>query len=104
MKLFKKAQSYIERKVATKNYDESVLQDSTQWAQSITWGLIATTGLSIAWLSLAKTEEIVVAPGTLVPIGAVQEIQMPLGGLIDEILVEDGERVTANQILITIFQ
>ena len=100
MKWLKKAQSYIERKVATKNYDESVLQDSTQWAQSITWGLIATTGLSVAWLSLAKTEEIVVAPGSLVPIGSVQEIQMPMGGVIDEILVEDGEKVSANQILI----
>ena len=100
MNFLKKAQSYIERKVSTKNHDEFVLQESTQWAQSITWGLIATTGFSIAWLSLAKTEEIIVAQGTLVPIGSVQEIQMPLGGVIDKILVEDGDQVSTNQILI----
>ena len=70
------------------------------WAISITWGLIATTGLSIFWLILAKTEEIVVAPGTLVPIGSVQDIQMPIGGIVDEILVKDGDRVEANQVLI----
>ena len=98
MNFLKKAQSYIERKVSTKNHDEFVLQESTQWAQSITWGLIATTGFSIAWLSLAKTEEIIVAQGTLVPIGSVQEIQMPLGGVIDKILVEDGDQVSTNQI------
>ena len=99
MNLLKKAQSYIEYKVLTKNHDESVLQESAKWAQSITWGLIATTGLSLAWLSLAKTEEIIVAPGTLVPVGSVQEIQMPIGGVIDEILVEDGDKVTSNQVL-----
>ena len=77
MQFVRRAQTWLEQRVSTKQYDESVLKQSTQWAQSITWGLIATTGLSITWLTFAKTEEIVVAPGTLVPIGSVQEIQMP---------------------------
>ena len=100
MKILRKAQNLIEKSFVSINQNDSVLQGSTRWASSITWGLITTTGLSILWLSLAKTEEIVVANGTLVPIGSVQEIQMPLGGVIDDILVEDGERVQANQILI----
>ena len=64
------------------------------------WGLITTTGLTFSWLALAKTEEIVVAAGTLVPIGSVQDIQMPMGGIVDEILVKEGDRVDANDILI----
>jgi len=100
MKLLRTAQNRIERFFSSATQNESVLRSSTRWASSITWGLIATTGLSISWLALAKTEEIVVTQGTLVPIGSVQDIQMPLGGVINEILVEDGEQVKENQILI----
>ncbi len=95
-----RAQTAIEQRVSSSKHDESVLRQSNRWVTSITWGLIATTGFSISWLALAKTEEIVVAPGTLVPIGSVQEIQMQLGGIVSEILVKDGDRVKADQALI----
>ena len=52
------------------------------------------------WLAIAQTEEIVVATGKLEPIGAVKDIQMPLGGIAEEILVQDGDRVSAGQALI----
>ncbi|WP_413359290.1 HlyD family secretion protein [Prochlorococcus sp. MIT 1201] len=100
MKLLKRAQTALEQRVSSSKHNESVLRQSNRWVTSITWGLIATTGLSISWLALAKTEEIVVAPGTLVPIGSVQEIQMQLGGIVSEILVKDGDRVKAGQALI----
>ena len=100
MNILKRAQDALERRVVSNNHDESVLRTSGKWASAITWGLITTTGLSLAWLTLAKTEEIVVAPGTLVPIGSVQDIQMPMGGIVDEILVKEGERVETDQVLI----
>lgn len=100
MKLIRQAQNWIEQSVSSKNHDESILKQSNYWAQSITWGLIATAGFSITWLTFAKTEEIVVAPGTLVPIGSVQEIQMPMGGIVEDILVKDGDQVEEDQILI----
>ena len=90
----------LELKVSSNAHNESVLRTSGQWASAITWGLITTTGLTFSWLALAKTEEIVVAAGTLVPIGSVQDIQMPMGGIVDEILVKEGDRVGANDILI----
>ena len=100
MKIMRRLQTWIEQSVSSQQHDESTLKQSRQWAQSITWGLIATTGLSISWLMLAKTEEIVMVKGTLVPIGSVQEIQMPMGGVVDKVLVKDGERVKSNQILV----
>ena len=96
----RKLQNFLEKNVSTRNHDESVLKQSSVWATSITWGLIATSGLSIAWLSLAQTEEIVSAQGKLVPIGSVKEIQMPLGGIVEEILVKDGDKVDEDEILI----
>ena len=99
MKLLKRAQTALEQRVGSQGHDEAVLHQSRFWMQAITWGLIGTTGFGVAWLALAKTEEIVVAPGKLEPIGSVREIQMPLGGIADQILVKDGERVKAGQVL-----
>ena len=99
MKLLRQAQTALEQRVASKSHDESVLRESRLWMQAITWGLIGTTGFGFAWLCLAKTEEIVVAPGKLQPIGSVKEIQMPLGGIAEMILVKDGDRVKAGQVL-----
>ena len=80
-------------------YDESVLQQGRFWMRTVTWTLIGTTVFGIAWLAIARTEEIVVAQGQLEPVGSVQDIQMPVGGVVDDILVEEGESVKKGQIL-----
>ena len=84
---------------ALANYDESVLQQGRFWMRTVTWTLIGTSVFGIAWLALARTEEIVVAPGQLEPIGSVQDIQMPVGGVADQILVAEGDQVKAGQVL-----
>ena len=80
-------------------YDESVLQQSRFWMRTVTWTLIGTTVFGIAWLAIARTEEIVVAKGQLEPVGSVQDIQMPVGGVVDDILVEEGDAVRKGEIL-----
>ena len=80
-------------------YDESILQQGRFWMRTVTWALIGSSLFGIAWLALARTEEIVVAPGQLEPIGSVQDIQMPVGGVADQILVKEGDRVKAGQVL-----
>ena len=96
---FKQGQNALEKAVKSSDHDESVLQQPKHWMRAITWGLIGTTAFGVAWLCLAKTEEIVVATGKLDPLGAVKEIQMPVGGIADEILVKDGDRVKAGQVV-----
>jgi HlyD family secretion protein len=61
--------------------------------------LIGTTAFGIAWLAIARTEEIVVAKGQLEPVGSVQDIQMPVGGVVDDILVAEGDVVKKGEIL-----
>ena len=84
---------------ALNTYDESVLQQGRFWMRTVTWSLIGTTVFGVAWLALARTEEIVVAQGELEPIGSVQDIQMPVGGVAEEILVKEGDVVKAGQVL-----
>ena len=83
-------------------FDESVLQQGRFWMKTVTWTLIGTTVFGIAWLAFAQTEEIVVAQGQLEPLDAVQDIQMPVGGVVDEILVEEGDSVKKGQILMNL--
>jgi hemolysin D len=80
--------------------EDLVLQQSRFYARGITWALMAVTGFALGWLALAKTEEIVTAPGKLEPLGVVKEIQMPVGGVVDQVMVKEGERVEKGQVLL----
>ena len=97
--LFRQAQNGLERMIHSDN-DDVVLQQSRFWARSISWTLMGVTGFGLAWLALAKTEEIVTAPGKLEPLGVVKDIQMPVGGVVDEILVKEGQQVRKGQVLL----
>jgi HlyD family secretion protein len=97
--LVRAAQSAIERRVEA-NREAMGLQQSRFLARTIIWVLIGTTGAALAWLALAQTDEVVVAPGKLEPIGNVQTVQMPVGGVLKEMKVKEGERVKAGQILL----
>ena len=77
-----------------------VLQQPRFWARAITWSLMGITTFGVGWLAIAKTEEIVTVPGKLEPLGVVKDVQVPIGGVVDAILVQDGERVSKGQILL----
>jgi hemolysin D len=97
--LLRQAQNSIERSIHTDS-DDVVLQQSRFWARSISWALMGVTGFALAWLALAKTEEIVTAPGKLEPLGVVKDVQMPVGGVVDAVLVKEGDRVKKGQLLL----
>ena len=101
--LVRKAQNAIERRVQG-GHNQTGLKQSRLLARTLTWSLIGCTGFGLVWLSFARTEEVVVAPGKLEPIGEVKTIQVPLGGVIDQILVMDGQRVLKGQILLRLDQ
>jgi len=97
--LFRQAQNSLERSVHSDS-DDVVLQQSRFWARGISWALMGVTGFALAWLALAKTEEIVTAPGKLEPLGVVKDVQIPVGGVVDQVLVKEGEKVKKGQLLL----
>lgn len=97
--LLRRIQNSLENSIHNDNSDV-VLQQSRFWARTITWTLIGVAGFGVAWLTLAKTEEIVTAPGKLEPLGVVKDIQMPVGGVVDQVLVKEGDRVQKGQVLL----
>ena len=97
--LVRAAQNTLERRVQA-NRQEIGLQQSRLLVRMVIWVLLGTTGAALAWLALAKTDEVVVAPGKLEPVGDVKTVQMPVGGVLEEMLVKDGQRVKKGQVLL----
>lgn len=97
--LMRRAQNSLEQAVHN-DHDDVVLRQSRTWARGITWTLMGVTAFGVGWLALAKTEEIVTAPGKLEPLGVVKDIQMPVGGVVEEVLVKEGDRVKKGQVLL----
>ncbi len=83
-----------------KDNNEAFLKQDTFWIKSVSWGIIGTSLFGIGWLAIAKTEEIIVVPGKIVPIGEVKNIQMPMGGIAKNILVKEGQVVKTGDVLI----
>ncbi len=81
------------------DHHELGLRQSNVWVKAITWTLVIGSVAGLGWLAFAKTEEVVVAPGKLEPVGQVQQIQIPVGGVVSQILVREGQSVKRNQLL-----
>ena len=80
--------------------NSELMKPSKSWLQAVIWTLVGTAGFAIGWLAIAKTDEVVVATGVLEPLGSVKPIQMPMGGVVEDILVKEGDLVEANQVLL----
>ena len=86
--------------IASKNDNQVFLQQSKFWASAITWSLMGGVSFSIGWLSIAKTDEVVIAIGKLEPKSGVVDVQLPVAGITRKILVKEGEGVKKGQLLI----
>ncbi len=78
-----------------------ILRQSPHWSRAVIWGIVGVTVASVGWACLAKFEEAVPAQGKLEPRGVVQPVRAPVGGVIDEVFVAEGESVDAGDTLVT---
>ena len=95
-------QNKVERNFPSRMTDQNFLKQSNFFIKTLTWGLIASTGFVITLLIFAYTDEVVLVRGKLKPIGDVKKIQIPIGGVIKEILVKGGDKVDKGQILVVL--
>ena len=100
--LLKNLQGRAEKSFPSLKMDQNFLKQNNFFIKTLTWGLIASTGFAITWLLFAYTDEVILVNGKLEPIGDVKKIQIPVGGVIREILVKAGDKVSKGQILIVL--
>ena len=83
--------------------DKDIFINSDQRLLKIASSIIVLTSfLGIGWLAIAKTDEIIIVPGKIIPIGKVKEIKMPMSGVIEKIEIKEGDLVDENQVLMRI--
>ncbi len=62
--------------------------------------MLGLIGVFFLWASMARLDEVTHAPGQVVPSGKVQLVGTPEGGVVKEILVQSGQLVEPNQVLV----
>jgi len=83
------------------SFNQPVLLKKTRRNSSVlVWTLVGATGFAGLWAFLAPLPETVAVQGKLQPSSAVQDIEAPLGGVVKEVLVEEGQTVAEGDLLV----
>jgi hemolysin D len=91
-------EAYIPR-----SFDKPViLRQSPTWAKWIAISIMGFTAASVLSAIIFKVDESVAAQGKLEPEGVVQVVQAPEGGVVEEVLVKEGELVEKGQVVVTL--
>ena len=78
----------------------SNLDSSRKWNKIIIWTFVSFATFGIAWSVVARVDETVQSIGKLEPKGTTIDVKVPMGGVIEKILVKEGELVEKDQILL----
>lgn len=71
-------------------------------ARQIIWLIGGLVFAAIVWASVAHIDEVVVGTGKLVPSASVQHVQSLDGGILRQLHVREGDKVSAGQLLMTL--
>ena len=80
----------------------AVLQKAPVKSQMILWIMLGVIVWLIVWASFAEIDELARGIGKVIPSKQVQIVQNLEGGIVSEILVDEGELVEAGQVLVKI--
>jgi hemolysin D len=80
----------------------ALLQQSSIWSRAIMWAIIGVTTGVVTWAFLAKIEEAVPAIGQIETQGATQEVKVPVGGVVQQVFVRNGQKVNQGDRLLTL--
>ena len=78
----------------------AVLESTPQGARLLLWGIALFIMVALVWASFAELDEVSVGMGKVIPSKQLQVVQNLEGGIVEEILVKEGQQVEAGQPLI----
>lgn len=73
-----------------------------RYARWLPWGVLALLATLLTWASLAKVDEVARGQGRVIPSSHVQVVQSLDGGIVSDILVQEGSVVKKGQLLLRI--
>ena len=79
---------------------EVQLRPAPVWSRALAWTIISTASFGFIFAIFAKIDEVVLAPGELQPLGAERPVKAPFAGVIKDIVVKEGQKVTVGDTLL----
>ncbi|MDJ0589163.1 MAG: response regulator [Pleurocapsa sp. MO_226.B13] len=87
--------------INTRKFEQTVmLRRSPKWSRLTMAGVMGVSVFAIIWSYFAKIEQVIPAQGQIQPTGRLQEIQVPTNGVVQEVKVEEGQRVEKGDVLL----
>ena len=86
--------------VSSLSPQEVQLRPAPVWSRALAWTIISTASFAFIFAIFAKIDEVVLAPGELQPLGAERPVKAPFAGVIKDIVVKEGQKVTAGDTLL----
>ncbi|MDJ0567885.1 MAG: response regulator [Pleurocapsa sp. MO_192.B19] len=89
--------------INTRKFEQTViLRRSPKWSRFTMGGVMGVTVFALIWSMVAKIEQVIPAQGLIQPTGKLQEIQVPTNGVVQEVKVEEGQRVEKGDVLLVL--
>ena len=86
-----------------RKFEQTVmLRPSPKWSRLTMGCIMGVTAFALIWSRFAKIEQVIPAQGTIQPTGKIQEIQVPTNGVVEEVKVQEGERVEKGDVLLVL--
>ncbi|MDV0439046.1 HlyD family efflux transporter periplasmic adaptor subunit [Xanthomonas sacchari] len=79
---------------------DPLLASTHPWYRPLLWTVLATVALFLGWAVWAELDEVTRGDGRVVPYSRIQKIQSLEGGILDRLLVQEGELVKPGQPLV----
>ena len=98
-----KYRKFISTGLDNENKNQNLnLEQSNKIANSITLSILGLSGLTLFWLTFAKTDQIIIANGELQPTSRIRSIKLPISGVVEEVYVKEGYLVEKDEKLLKI--
>ena len=89
--------------INTRKFEQTVmLRPSPKWSRLTMACIMGVTAFSLIWSRFAKIEQVIPAQGIIQPTGKIQEIQVPTNGVVEEVKVQEGDRVQKGDVLLVL--
>ncbi|WP_201353696.1 HlyD family type I secretion periplasmic adaptor subunit [Hydrogenimonas urashimensis] len=99
----KRKEQLSERELAyLESLSQAVLHSTPRRSRIILYFWLVTVAAFLLWASIAKVDEIVRSQGKIVPSGENKTLQNLEGGIVEEILVKEGDAVKKGEVLLKI--
>ena len=87
----------------SRKFEQTVmLRPSPKWSRLTMGCIMGVTAFALIWSRFARIEQVIPAQGIIQPTGKIQQIQVPTNGVVEEVKVQEGDRVEKGDVLLVL--